>query len=219
MRDHWPARLLPSPPRSAPGLYRALARLAGVAMVLLSLTLARAQTVPPAEAPSAPPTDFTKPSADASGGQLREVEARPVLRLGGRSTWDEGFASLKGAIEKLAAESRRLGLPVTEKPMAHFMDSDDLGFTYEVFQPLGAEPASGLVPAEGTGFALSPPGRAMVFPHEGAYDEIDSAYEAITAWLDEKGLTATGRFMEEYLFLPEKADDPGMKLNIYIFLK
>jgi effector-binding domain-containing protein len=59
----------------------------------------------------------------------------------------------------------------------------------------------------------------MIFPHEGPYDDIDAAYEAITAFLDEKGLTSTGTYLEEYLAFPEKSDDPGLKLNIVVFLK
>jgi effector-binding domain-containing protein len=46
-----------------------------------------------------------------------------------------------------------------------------------------------------------------VFKHVGAYDDIDSVYEAITAWLDEKNLTAKGEFIEEYLNEPQGADD------------
>ena len=59
----------------------------------------------------------------------------------------------------------------------------------------------------------------VVFPYEGPYDDIDSAYEAYSAYLEEKGLTATGTFIEEYLVLPEKSDDPSLRVTIYAFLK
>lgn len=229
MRDH----PLSSSSYAGTSPRRFIARLFCIALMLMPIApvSVSAQTTPPAsvppnaDIPATPPVDPNKPSADASGGQLRDLEARPVLRLRGQSTWDDGFQSLKSAIDKLALESKRLGLAVINNPMAHFTDSDDLGFTYEVFQPLGAEPpanpapAGSPAPAEGMELTRSPSGRVMVFAHEGAYDEIDSAYEAITAWLDEKGLSATGKFMEEYIFLPEKADEIGMKLNIYVFLK
>ncbi len=39
----------------------------------------------------------------------------------------------------------------------------------------------------------------MRFEHRGAYDDIDATYEAITAYLDEKGIDAQEVFVEEYL--------------------
>lgn len=170
-------------------------------------------------APIPPNIDMNRPSADASTGREVELQAQPVLRLKGQSTWDEGFDELKKAIRQLDEDAKRLGLMPVGQPKAHFIDSDDLGFTYEAFLPLVVEPASGLAFSKGVESAHSPAGRAMIFTHEGPYEEIDAAYEAITAFLDEKGLTATGKFLEEYLALPEKSDDAGLKLNIYVFLK
>ena len=45
----------------------------------------------------------------------------------------------------------------------------------------------------------TPVGKAMRFEHRGAYDDIDGTYEAITAYLDEKGVDAQDVFVEEYL--------------------
>ena len=45
----------------------------------------------------------------------------------------------------------------------------------------------------------TPAGKAMKFDHRGSYEDIDSTYEAITAYLDEKGLEADNLFVEEYL--------------------
>ena len=198
-----------------------------VLLIWSSAALAQ-QAAPPAQPPAPPQApaietpvnpDMNKPSADASTGQMKTLEARHALRLKGQSTWDDGLASLRKAIATLDAEAKKSGLSIVEKPLAHFVDSDDLGFTYEVYQPLGAPVPAGLTLAPGVDAAQTPAGRAMMFTHESAYDEIDSAYEAITAWLDEKGLTATGKFVEEFQTLPEKSDDPGMKLTIYVFLK
>lgn len=203
-------------------------------MVLVGLALASSILVsapalpqgtggaPPAPfnpAPIPPNVDLNRPSADASTGREVELQAQPVLRLKGQSTWDEGFEELKKAIRQLDEDAKRLGLTPVGQPKAHFIESDDLGFTFEAFLPIVAEPASGLAFSKGVETGRSPQGRAMIFTHEGPYEEIDAAYEAITAFLDEKGLTATGKFIEEYLALPEKSDDAGLKLNIYVFLK
>ena len=204
------------------------------AFAILTITRAGAQTTPavppsgqsptqtaplppPVAAPA--PTDMDKPSADASTGQMVDLQPRPVLRLRGQSTWDDGFTELKKAIGLLNAEAQRLGLAGAGLPFAHFVESDDLGFTYEAMLPLAAAPPVGFGTGPGIEATTSPAGRAITFTHEGSYEEIDAAYEAITAFLDEKGLTATGKFLEEYLLLPEKSDDPGMKITITIFLK
>ncbi|MBN8533616.1 MAG: GyrI-like domain-containing protein [Rhizobiales bacterium] len=172
---------------------------------------------PPIAAPTTP--DINRPSADASTGREVELQPQPMIRLRGQSTWDDGFETLKKAIKTLEEDARRLGLAPVGQPKAHFISSDDLGFTFEAFLPLAAPPAPGLAFSQGVEAGVSPAGRAMYFTHEGPYEEIDAAYEAITAFMEEKSLAYTGKFLEEYLVLPEKSDDPGMKLNIYVFLR
>lgn len=186
-----------------------------------------APPAPPAAAPVAPPaapanppvTDAPKPQADAAGGEMKEIVPQPVLRFRGQSPWDEAHVAIRKAIDRLEAEAKRLGLARQGNPMAHFIDSDDLGFTFEAMVPLAAAPEAGKTFAEGIDATLSPGGRSVIFPYEGANDEIDNAYEALTAWLDDKGLVSTGRYLEEYENLPERGDDPGMKAKIIIFLK
>ncbi|WP_150285882.1 GyrI-like domain-containing protein [Rhabdaerophilum calidifontis] len=189
-----------------------------------------APAAPAAPSPAAPPAAGAEPPPPVAGegsragndglaGEIGEIAARPVLRLRGQSSWDDGFTALKQAIARLDSEVKRLGLAVAGQPMAHFIDSDDLGFTYEAMLPLAAPASAGTALEAGFEAGQSPAGRAISFPHEGAYDEIDTAYEAITAYLDEKNLVSTGTFLEEYAFIPEKSDDPGLKLKIVVFLK
>ena len=65
----------------------------------------------------------------------------------------------------------------------------------------------------------SPTGKALKFEHRGSYDEIESTYEAITAYLDEKGLDSENRFIEEYLTDLTAAEDADVDVDIYVFLK
>ena len=74
------------------------------------------------------------------------------------------------------------------------------------------------MPADVT-IGQSPGGKAMKFQHRGAYDDIDSTYEAITAYLDEKGLESKNLFAEEYLDQVKTADDAALEVDIYVFLK
>lgn len=213
-------------PRFSPARTRALAALLVSAVTFAGPGLAQQPpapppaTSPPAATP-APPPEAPKPAdnTEASGGELRDVAPLPVVRFKGQSTWDEGFNALKKAIADLEAEAKRLNLPRAGNPMAYFVDSDDLGFTYEAMLPLASAPAAGTAFGAGFDHVMSPSGRAAIFSNEGAYDDIDTAYEALTAWLDDKKLVATGKFLEEYEFIPEKSEDTTMKLKIVVFLK
>ncbi len=84
-------------------------------------------------------------------------------------------------------------------------------------RPLLFEPAADLPPDVAVG--TNPSGKALKFQHRGAYDDIDSTYEAITAYLDEKGLEARNVFVEEYLNDANGADDANLALDIYVFIK
>ena len=64
-----------------------------------------------------------------------------------------------------------------------------------------------------------PAAKAIKFLHRGAYDEIDSTYDLITAYLDEKGLEAKNLFVEEYLTDTKDSDDASLQADIYVFLK
>lgn len=205
-----PVPVVPAPPVAAP------------------VQSAPVTTTPPSAAPAAPaaaspPASTAAPSEAEKGvdsaGKVVEVTARPVLRVKSKSSWDDGFGSLKKALATLDAEVKKLGLVTDGPSMAHFVDSDDNGFTFEALVPLKEALASGVTLSPGLDATLSPAGKAVEFQHEGAYDDIDSAYEAFTAWLDDKNLVSTGKFLEEYRFWPEKSDDPGMKLKITVFLK
>lgn len=203
-----------------------------VIMLVLAPNLAPAQaqsppappvpSIPAPAAPSVPPSPpSAAPDTAKSGADMaaRDIAARPALRLRAQSTWEQGFSTVRKSIDLLGAEAARLGLLKDGNPLAHFVDSDDIGFTFEAFVPLVMAAPSGVPLMHGIEAGSTPAGRGLSFPHEGAYDELDAAYEAITALLDDKGFVATGQFFEEYIFLPEKSDDPALRMNIFVFLR
>ena len=200
---------------------------AGVSLLVRTLVLAvalgagtaLAQTTTPPAAPAPPSEEMTRPSADASTAKEVTLSPRPVLVLRGQGNWDEGYETLMKAFANLRAEAARLGLRPVGKPQSAFTETSDQTFRYEAMLGLETAPASGVQPGGGMALATSPEGRAYVFSHTGAYDDIDSVYEAITAWLDEKGLTAKGSFIEEYLNEPQGSDDALLQLNIYVFVQ
>ena len=211
--------------RSALRLCAALALLGLAAPVSAQTTPAPAapapaQTTPAPDAPPAAETpDPNKPSGDASTAQIIELPARPVALLRGSAKWDEGFEAIGKAFATINAEIVKAGLIANARPMTVFVETDDDGFRYEAMVPLAALPEGRDALGSDVKLGKSPPGKAIKFQHRAAYAEIDSTYEAITAYLDEKGLEAQNLFIEEYVTEPKAADDDGLQVDIYVFVK
>lgn len=179
---------------------------------------APAPATPAVPAPATPAPD-PAPSGDASTAQALDLPARPVALLRGSAKWDEGFASITAAIAKINAEVAKAGLVANGHPITVFVETDDDGFRFETMVPLADVPAGKDSLSDVVKLGKSPPGKAIKFQHRGTYEEIDATYEAITAYLDEKGLEAQNLFIEEYLTEPKTADDAAMEVDIYVFVK
>ena len=167
--------------------------------------------------PAAPDAD--KPSGDASTAQTIDLPGKPAAVFTGRSNWEDGFASLTGAFKRVNDELTKNGLKPVGRPLAIFLETDDNGFRYEAMVLLAEKPAGKDALGNDVKIGLTPSGKAMKFQHRGAYDDIDSTYEAITAYLDEKNLESRNLFIEEYLNDPKTSDDVALEVDIYVFVK
>jgi effector-binding domain-containing protein len=189
-------------------------------------------TPPAAPNPLAPAQNAPQPSNPPSGtapdqNRMPEIggptdimlAAKPVLMLRGQSNWDDGFDNLMEAFRKLREEAAKHKLSIVAAPQAAFTSTDDYGFKYEAMVTLDS--ASAQPPALGGEFSLgqSPAGKALKFTHAGAYDDIDTTYEAITAYLDEKGLKSRNVFIEEYATEPKTSEGTELQMNIFILLE
>ena len=65
----------------------------------------------------------------------------------------------------------------------------------------------------------SPGGKALKFVHRGSYDSLDTPYEALTNYLDDKRLEAKDMFIEEYVTDPVGADPNKLVVNVYVLIK
>ncbi len=182
--------------------------------------------VPTGPPPTAPPpagplpqsgTTLVPPPADPSTSDEVELAPKPAAVVRGSSSWDDGYAKLTEVFAKLAADLSLAGIPVAGKPVAIFVDTDDVGFRYEALLPIEAQPATrpAALPAE-IEFGSTPSGKAIRFAHQAAYDEIDGTYEAVTAYLDSKGIEVKDAFIEEYVAFGKDAADPVLQLYIYV---
>jgi effector-binding domain-containing protein len=65
----------------------------------------------------------------------------------------------------------------------------------------------------------SPAGKALKFVHRGSYDAMDTTYEAITNYLDEKQLEAKDLFVEQYMKDPVSTPEDDLVIEVYVPLK
>lgn len=172
-------------------------------------------------APSVPAETGSKPPPgvpdDASAVTL-ELTSRPVAFTSASAEWANGFKSVVGEIAKVDAAIKKAGLTPAGRPFALFVETGDKSFQFEAMVPLAGKP-EGKDLSDGVKIGESPSGKAIKFLHRGAYDDIDSTYDLITAFLDEKGLESQNRFVEEYLTDTTEPDDANLEADIYVFLK
>jgi len=156
--------------------------------------------------------------AAAVMSQAVVVEARPAALIRGQGKWADAGKTIGEALDRLRDAASRAGLAVNGRPIAVFTKTDDTGFTFEAMLPLAAAPEGKPKLRDGVEIGVSPGGRTLKFQHRGAYDEIEATYEAIAAFLDEKGLDTKDLIIVEYLS-DFKGDDASVDVDIYVFLK
>jgi effector-binding domain-containing protein len=98
--------------------------------------------------------------------------------------------------------------------MTIYTSADDTGFQFQAAVPVADElkdPPKGDIEV-----GKSPTGRALKFVHRGSYDSMDSTYEAITNYLDEKRLEAQDVFIEEYQTDPVTTPEENLVVNVFV---
>ena len=147
-----------------------------------------------------------------------EVPARPIVAVSGQSSYDDAFKSIKASIETVRNAMDKARIKPTGHPITIFSAPNDKGFKYQAGVPVAQKPEKSDL-GGGAVVSLSPAGKAIKFQHRGAYDDIDSTYDVITAFLDAKGLQVDSPYIEEYLSELTTSDDPNLQVDIYVFVK
>src|SRR3984885_4100403 len=183
----------------------------------------------PAEAPSATnPTPATPEGANPAGpatsgegstGEAVDLPPRPFAYIEGKADKDEIYSSILGSLSLVKRDMDKANLTPAGRPIAVFVESDDTGFKYHAGYPLTATPEDKSSLSDTVKIGQTPSGKAMRFEHQGAYGDIDATYDAITAYLDDKGIDAQDTFVEEYANDVKDPDDPTLQVNIYVLLK
>jgi effector-binding domain-containing protein len=176
-------------------------------------------TPAPAAPEAAKPGEPATPSGEASTGETVHLPARPFAYVEGKADRDEIYSAILGSLGLVKRDMDKANLAPADRPIAVFVESDDTGFKYHAGYPLASAPEGKTSLSDAVKIGETPSGKAMRFEHQGAYSDIDATYDAITAYLDEKGVDAQDSFVEEYANDVKDADDPTLQVNIYVLLK
>jgi effector-binding domain-containing protein len=188
-----------------------------LALALLALTLAAgpAAAQKPAPAPGIDAPAPLKPG-DAFGEEVTLPE-RTVIYVQGHSKWDSALDTLVEAFKTLGEYMDKHELKPAGPAMTIYTQTDDGGFSFRAAVPLAEAPKD--PPKGDLAIGQSPSGRALKFVHRGSYDAMDSTYEAITNYLDDKGIDAKDQFIEEYSGGPLKAGSEELLVSVFVPVK
>ena len=186
--------------------------------VLLALAFALAASPVPAQ--RAAPNGLDAPAplqpGDAFGEEVTLPE-RTIVYLKGQSKWDAAFETLVDAFKSLGEYLDKQGIKPAGAAMTIYTETDDAGFAFKAAVPIAAVPEN--PPKGDIAIGQAPSGKALKFVHRGSYDAMDSTYEAITNYLDDKHLEAKDLFIEEYVTDPVKTDADHLVVNVFVPVK
>lgn len=174
------------------------------------------QQMPPV-APALPNVPAPSPlqTGDAFGEPVTLPE-RTIIYLKGHTNWDAAFDTLIDAFKSLNEYFAKQGLKADGPAMTIYTQTDDTGFSFQAALPVAQAP--GDPPKGDIAVGQAPTGKALKFVHRGPYDAMDSTYEAITNYLDDKGLEAN-LFFEEYASDPVTTAQDKLVVNVFVPVK
>ena len=181
-----------------------------VAVVSFAVFSPAAAQAPPAAAPPAATSD------DPFGEEVTLVE-KTIVYIAGSGMWDSAFETITNSLKTVNGAMAKLGLKANGAPMTIYTATDDTGFQFQAAVPVAQAPT---IPA-GSEIVVgkSPAGKALKFVHRGSYDAMDTTYEAITNYLDEKQLEAKDLFVEQYMKDPITTPEDDLVIEVYVPLK
>ncbi len=206
--------------RLAASILVALAFAAGTAAAQTASPPAQSQPAPAQPMPPAAPPMPASPSplqpGDAFGEEVTLAQ-RTIVYLKGHTNWDAAFDTLVDTFKSLNEYLDKQGIKPNGPAMTIYTQTDDTGFQFDAAVPVAEVPAN--PPKGDIAVGQAPSGKALKFVHRGSYDAMDSTYEAITNYLEDKRLEAKDLFIEEYVTDPVNSDPDKLVINVFVPVK
>jgi effector-binding domain-containing protein len=164
---------------------------------------------------SSPPPANAAPN-DPFGEEVMMAETT-IIYFAGSGLWDSAFETIVGAFKTVYGALEKLGIKANGAPMTIYTATDDTGFQFQAAVPIAQAPSA--PPSGDIKIGKSPTGKALKFVHRGSYDAMDTTYEAITNYLDDKRLEAKDLFVEQYMKDPVTTAEDDLVVEVYVPLK
>ena len=185
---------------------------------LLAISLLALMATPTLAQRAGAPLDSPAPlRPDDAFGEQVTLAPRTIVYFRGRGSWDTAFEALLEAFASLKDYVDQQNIKPSGNPLTVYTQTDDTGFRFLAALPIAEEPKD--PPKGDIAIGTTPTGRALKFTHRGSYESMDTTYEAITNYLDDRQLEAQDTFIEEYVSGPLKAGNNDMVIEVYVPLK
>ena len=150
---------------------------------------------------------------DAFGEEVTLTE-RPIIYLAGSGKWDNAFETITDALKTVSGYLQKQGIKPAGAPMTIYTSTNDTSFEFQAAIPVTEPPKD--APTGDLAVGKTAAGRAFKFVHRGSYDDMDTTYDAITNFLDEKQLDAKGLFIEQYVTDPLITPQDKLVVEVYV---
>jgi len=119
------------------------------------------------------------------------------------------------AFGESAAYLGRIGVPIAGPPFVMYYNMDMNDLDVEAGFPVAAA-----VPGEGRVKAgVLPGGELATTRHVGPYTTLETSYDALTAFVKERGLSVEEYMYEEYANSPEDTPPERLATDVYFYIK
>jgi effector-binding domain-containing protein len=145
------------------------------------------------------------------------LSPKTVVYFKGSGNWDSAFETIVDGFKSVNGFLSKAGIKPDGQPMTIYTSTDDNGFQFEAAIPVAEAPKE--PPKGDIAVGTTPTGKAYKFLHRGSYDSMDTTYEAITNFLDEKGVDAKELFVEQYVTDPIATPEDKLVVEIYVPVK
>ena len=150
-------------------------------------------------------------------GQEVKLSAKTIVYVVGVRNLGQGLRRPDRGLQEGDAYLDSAGLKASGPAMTIYTSTDDTGFDFKAAVPVAEPPKT--PPGKEIAVGQSPDGKVLKFVHRGSYDEMNQTYEAITNYLDEKGLDAKDLLIEEYVTDLVTSPQDMLVVNVFVPLK
>ena len=142
------------------------------------------------------------------------MNEKTIVYFQGSGTWDAAFEAIVDGFKTVKAFLEKQGIAADGPSMTIYTATSDSNFSFQAAIPVAEPPKD--PPKGDLAVGKSPGGKALKFVHRGSYDSMDSTYDAITNYLDDKQLDAKDLFVEQYRTDPVTTPEDKLVVDIYV---